>query len=201
LLFRFWVAVSDAVLLALVVPAGLMVWHGTPPPPGLSAATQPTEADSNSGDTPEDDAGSEDTEDFTPSADEVAAAATQPDGAMRLAAGAMKDLYENQAGAVAEWWKELTPQTRRRLLYGSGGGALIGLLLGLLAPLTAAGIESAVAGAMLIFFPGRALLTHWMGEQAAWLPQSPRWTVLWLGLITLVGFWLQWIISRRSTDK
>jgi len=201
MLFRLWVAIVGAVLLALIVPAGLIVWHGTDPP--SFAATQATEAADAGGNGDEADDAGEDGDGAIPGVSEVAAATTgkSDSGAIELAAESLEGLHAKQSEAIGDWWAGLETTTRRRLMYGCGIGAAVGLVLGLLAPLTGAAIESAVAGAMLIFFPGRALLSHFFPEQAGWLPQSPRWTVLWLCLITLAGFWLQWITTRKSADK
>jgi hypothetical protein len=126
------------------------------------------------------------------------AATTQPSDVRDLAVRALRSLYDQQAAAVGQWWDELDQTTKRRIGYASAGGALLGLLLGLVVPFWATALESAVAGAMLMFFPGRALLAHWFPDQAAWLPDSPRMVLLALVVLTLIGVWLQYLLSGKK---
>jgi len=229
-LFRLWVAGVGAVLLALIVPAGLLVWTGTPTP--IDAATQPleekqgaetpdeqaaptesggqranAEADADFPPTPTNQAdagnggeGQSSKKTGIPSTDEVAAA-TQPSDAVDLAIRALRGLYQQQVEAVTGWWDELDNATRERVGYGSAIGALVGLLLGLAAPFWAASLESAVAGAMLMFFPGRALLARWFPEQAGWLPQSPRAVILCVLGLAGLGVLFQHLLAGRKKKK
>jgi len=208
MLFRLWVGVVGAVLLALLVPAGMLVWEGTPTPVAAATATQPSDeaqidaperapSDERLAE-PERESSENDPEPSeSPSASDVVAA-TQPSDAIDLAVRALRGLYQQQAEAVADWWAQLDATTKERIGYGSAGGALIGLVLGLIAPFSAAALESAVAGAILMFFPGRALLAQWFPEQTGWLPQSPRMVVLSLVALTLLGFWLQSMLSGKN---
>jgi len=223
MLFRLWVAAVGALLLALIVPAGLVVWEGTPPPPmqTAAAATSDESAEGESPDAAKDAADEEDAAaatSFDKPRGEGASEEESADGeppaeedetsqwrqylaSLQAAGDALQGLYDKQAASIEQWWDELDDQTRQRIYYGSAVGALIGLLLGVIAPYTAAALESAVAGAMLLFFPGMRLIQHSMDQPPEWLPESPRATLLWLGLITIVGFALQWTLARQNTKK
>jgi uncharacterized protein YcfJ len=184
LLFRVWMGLSCAVLLALVAPAASLVWQGSTPIFDLQPAQVAlTEAEAS----PPSDNGAT----APPTAESALAAITQ-----RLRQG-----YEAAAEVVRNWWDDLAPATRSLVIGASVIGAIIGLLLGLILPNTAAIFESALVGAMLIFFAGRTLLREHLPEQTAWLPATPRAMLVTLGLITILGLLIQWTLFRKAADK
>lgn len=222
LLFRVWIALSGAVLLALVAPAAVLVWQGTPVEPiapeqgSAETAEQPAEGEavdlptsitdafreSMKGDLP---FGTNETEQpaaETGAADDAEAA----DGAdmaqvMEAAAEAARAWYEQQLALVSEWWSQLGSATRGTIYTTAAIGAGVGLLLGLLLPYVAASLESALVGSLLLLLAGRELTALHAPEAAAWFPQSPRMVVVWLGLITILGFAIQWTVFGRRADR
>lgn len=252
LLFRIWMAISGAALLALVVPAAMVIWQNTPLPapeeteateqaqetehettPGLAPGGEPLVIDENldsadseallhwlerltgidlegvaSTDVDPDadpdatdhaDAADPDAEDADSSPGTLAG--EQIEAVIGEGSAAVRAWYAELRERLRAWWSELSPAARRGLFVGAGIGALLGLTLGLALPYTAAALQSALAGSILVFLPLRELLARHAPEWTGLLPQSPRATLLWLGLITVLGVLLQWTLFRRRADK
>lgn len=191
LLFRAWVAISGAILLALAVPALMLVWQGTLAPQPAATATQEAAATQP--------ANQLQPMEFLPESQEQAREQLQE--AVSAAGDKVSDWYSELVDRVKLWWQEL-PSTTRNLVYVAAGvGAVIGLILGLIMPYTAASVESALAGSLLMLLAGRALLdAHWP-TGAGWLPQTPRGLLACLGLITVLGVFVQWTLFRRRADR
>lgn len=195
LLFRLWVAMAGAVLLSLIVPAGSLVWHGTPPPGLAKTVVNATQPGSAAGKTPAAAA---------PSKQAGKPAKTQPStqAVLKKTYDAVMAFYSQEVQAIQKWWNDGLDAGGRRLVYiGAAVGALVGLVFGLIAPYVAASLESALAGAILIFFPGSTLLDHFSPGKGAIIPSSPRAVIFALCLITAIGFLFQWTLFRRSADK
>lgn len=114
--------------------------------------------------------------------------------AMRSLAG----YYREQLGA---WWS--STGTGARGVVGGVGliAAIAGLGLGLIGPYTAASVQSAVAGSVLMLFASFSLLAQLMPEHLGWLPATPRSLLVCLGLITALGLVIQWTLFARKADK
>ena len=198
LLFRIWVALSAAVLLALVVPAATLVWDGAGPPIKLTqegrdatAAALGYAADPPPGAPPETDdiRGEVSEEDDSNPTDWFNRAAL-----MRAVTGE----WSHQVQSLRDWWGGLNGGERTFLGVGAAAGAGVGLVLGLLVPLITVSIQAAVVGAALLFFTGRALLLTYAPAAGAWLPVDRRGVLLTLGLLTLLGVLVQAALRRRA---
>ena len=215
-LFRLWMAISLAAVLSLAIPAAILVWQGTPPPEEADPALvrQDVRGLVEAGRGLETAAGDEgDTGESKPSvadrvgkgvegaADRVATGVWAAAARVRAALG---ELYDRRADDAGRWWNDLDDALRSVALTGALGGGVAGLLLGLLLPKLGAMFETALAGSLLMLLPGvRLIEAH--GPSAAWvegvLPDSARATLVWLGLITLVGLAVQWSLFRERAEE
>lgn len=228
LLFRVWMAISGAALLALVVPLLVFVWQGAPlpmvqPPADDEATTAEDGAESG---TPIDvdgviesvktavqeqvdkfsdneGEGEGEAENATTAAgvDVESIQANAAQGAMDEVSEEAREAIDQAVGEVRAWWDGLEGSGRSLIIVAAIVGALIGLIFGLVAPYIAASFESALVGAILILLPTRTLLDAHAPDLGAYLPHSERATIVLLGLITLIGIAIQWTLFRRRTDK
>ena len=206
LLFRVWVALSAAVLLALVVPAATLVWDGAGPAISLTDEGREATAAALGYGPDETPSGP-----LTPTAfgDEDPDRGEGEDGdegdgrpadwfdrgaLMRAVAGE----WSHQVQSLRDWWGTLNGGERTFLGVGAAAGAGVGLVLGLLVPLIAVSIQAATVGAALLFFTGRALLLTYAPDAGVWLPVDRRGVLLTLGLLTLLGVLVQWGLRRRA---
>lgn len=252
-LFRLWMGLSGAIVLAAVVPAGVLVWQGTsglevpgttegpglvdaetagvegPPVAGLSGAERDGAGDGTSGD------GDPLSDFLRRNLDEARLAAEggealdgegdspeQPGGldpqsmasgiggeqarqAIEQVGGQVKEaartVWLKNAEAVQNWWTQVGPDTQKVVYTGAIAGGVIGLLLGLLMPTGSAMLQTSVVGALLLLLPGRELIALKTPEYAGFLPDTPRQLVIALGLITVLGVGLQWMLRRRRAEK
>lgn len=210
LLFRFWMAATAAVLLAMVVPIVAMIWTGNPPPMSSIQNAQEVTLDAMG-------AGESDPEAqrLRERALDGAAALQEADSLSAkekatAAADALFDrekfytdlqaVWRQQVDEVKVWWQEMAPGSRRFLLAGAGVGAVVGLLLGLILPTVAASLQTAMVGALLILFAGRTLLLKYVPGSDGLMPGSWRGVLLSLGLITLLGVLIQWTLRKKKDD-
>lgn len=222
-LFRVWMGLSGAVLLALLAPAASIVWQGTPLPEidveaARQSIEQPVEQERVEEErprrptrataprrvrTPRRDAGREPA--VEAEAPEAGTAAWSLPGAASVEAVRQRVVlvYESQSEAIRAWWDGLGAAGRFLLIAAALIGAGVGLMLGLIAPYWAAGLESALVGSILMLYAGRELAYEYAPAVASVLPGegSPRWTLITLGLITLVGAILQWALFRKRADR
>ncbi|QDU33843.1 hypothetical protein KS4_19010 [Poriferisphaera corsica] len=110
----------------------------------------------------------------------------------------MRDRASDQ---ITTWWNVRTQEEKMSIGIAAMAGGLIGLLFGLIAPYWAASAESALVGAILILLPGMNLAEVYLPVAEPYLPNSPRSILVFLGLITVIGVLIQWMIFRRSADK
>ncbi len=142
LLFRMWMALSGAVLLALAIPAAVLIWQGTPTPatPATSAsapaATQPASQPALPSLNLSDDLPHQlsDTTaqpgDQGPTTREAVQEATRKkiDEALGKARDVAATWYAQIKERLVAWWDHLDPHARR-LLYGIAAvGAIVGLV-------------------------------------------------------------------------
>jgi len=207
LLFRVWMGLSTAIMLAIVVPAAVLVWQGTPiedaatiDTSALSTQLQ-TQLDENKDRIDETTRAevtsllSQQTQDST-----VDAQAILQEHGIEAAQALRGQVFENLETAKT-WWRDNSSQTQKNMAWGMLGGALLGLLLGMLMPVRAAILQTAFVGGVLAFVPGREIVVGWLPDAAPFLPASPRGALLAIGLITLLGVLLQWTLFFRKVDK
>lgn len=213
LTFRLWMALSAAALLATVVPAAMLIWQGTPTqditgPPSTPQVEPHTEEEvrqrfelSIDQLTPE----TRDTvqgliDEQSPDSLASADAILEEQGAQAIEA--LKGVAFDNIEQLRQWWDQNTTAQQRMAVWGMIGGALVGLLIGIIMPKYAGALQCAMVGAVLIFVPGRELVVGWAPPSySGWLPVSPRGTLLALGLITALGFTLQWTLYLKTDDK
>jgi hypothetical protein len=217
LLFRFWIAISAAIVLAMVVPAAILVWEGSSPEwtavdGGKQVAAEALGIGESYWDDPEERPTGmfESTDDNVEFDESIAEAGESSEESARPSFADVVDLaalgeairgeWQRQADEVGTWWQEMNAGQKRLLILSSLVGAGLGLLLGLVMPMTAAALQAALVGSILIFFSGQALLVKFAPASVDFLPNQRRGVLLTLGLITLVGVLLQWSIHRRSAE-
>jgi len=121
--------------------------------------------------------------------------------AMASLVSTLRQAWEARVQTLRAWWDGLSARGRTVIVTGALIAAGVGLVFGLLAPYAAAAFQTAVLSGPLILFPARELVRHFLDAQPAGLPDSPRATLLVLGLITLAGLVFQWTMLRRPADK
>ncbi len=216
LLFRPCVALGCAVLLALALPLGMLAREGKLPPLA-PVAERTVAADAEAQAAPPAQELVTDPLEVTPwplaMMKHPAVAAPAP----ALAAASMMQLPALPAPAEVvapardwstrlqtlghdwrAWWSELGAGTQRRLVSWFCGGALIGLLLGLIAPNLGVATLGGVLGSALVLVGASAWLAQ-AGVNSVWL--EPAHLVLSGGLITLGSVAVQWIVWGRRADR
>lgn len=173
LLFRLWMGMSVATILAVVTPMVALTLMGNTLPiqPGrmlvdliqTSSATPPSDADQ---------------------------------GQDMLTQYCAQQWQQTRAT-----WENFTAGTRQVVILSAGAGGLAGMVIGLVGPFVSAAVGSAFLGAGAAWLCARALLAVHAPAAAGWIDTGPAGTLTVLGLITLVGVVIQWIISTDRTDK
>jgi hypothetical protein len=226
-LFRIWMAAALALVLAAALPLAALALQGIAPPlPAYGDDARRLETadpdDSPAADTPEKLAAdlleqlrqavaSRGAPKPRPDSDvhtgvhtgvhtDTRADQTHPPG--RDARSMFDAWWDSQRIAIDQWWLSLSTPQRGTAVTLAALGALLGILLGLVAPYTSAAIQSALIGGVLVAI-GLARIGQLQpeGPLAGLLPRSPVQMVSFLGLITLVGVGLQWTLWRRRADK
>lgn len=228
-LFRAFVACTGALILAAAVPAAALAWQGTLSPElntdselvesleatpsetapqftaeEISAATQQildklnqaiqdlTTAQEEGEEYPEPD----ENDDEAQTTDSL-----NISGTLQTVVDAFRQALSEQEDAITAWWESLSTTSRSVVVVGSVIGAILGLIIGLIMPQTAAAVDSALLGAVLIYLPGFQILYTLAPEAAASFPAGPRPAILIMGLITGFGILVQWIVFRHKTDS
>lgn len=201
-IFRLWVALASAALLALLVPAAVLGWQGTPLPieAGGVEGDRGGAVEESAGSMPEvssltredvESRVSEELEELGTAAEELRVAMIE----------SLRGLAQRQQEAVAAWWEELGEPGRRNVVVGAAVGGLLGLLLGVTAPYTAASLLSSLSGGLLLVFAGRTLAIGLGGEAVSgYVPEQPRALAATVGLITVVGVIVQWTLRPKKDD-
>jgi len=197
-LFRVWMGISLALMFALLTPVAGLAYRGEAEPVAptshndlmldqnaLAPGSGPSDWFSS-----EDDAGGDN--------------ATEGDGEGQAATFQVGDrlrgLYEQQQREVRAWWNSLGAAGRALVAGCSAGGALVGIILGLLLPYLAAMIQTSVVGGALMLLGAWPQLPWLAPDLAEMFPPTIRLMVLALGLITLLGVSLQWMLFGRKSD-
>ncbi len=180
-LFRVWMGIACAIMLALVAPAAALIWQGQAP-----------------------DVSSMEHADFSMQTPVEGTEGEGSDGtAMRDALWQrLQVVYEHEREQVAAVWEDMGSAGRTTVTVAAAAGAIGGLLAGLILPYMAASLQSALVGAVLIFFCGMSLAHIWAPDLMAKVPEySVRLPLLVIGLIAVHGIGIQWTLSRRRTDR
>ena len=219
LLFRVWMAISGAVIFGLAAGGAVLLWQG-PPGDSLDAsgavdvqADDAADSGADSGfkiDVPIDA--------LTDQVRESVSAAIQGDSETQPSStiavnkeaaakvgsailDALRGVAEYYRGSLSEWWTQASAGSRGGAILVGLVAAAIGLLIGLIGPYFAASVQSAAAGSVLMLFSSFSLLAQLMPEHLGWLPASPREVLVCLGLITVIGLFLQWMFFAGKADK
>lgn len=114
---------------------------------------------------------------------------------------ALTDLWSQVSAQLEDWWSRLGYGQVSAMAVLAIMGGVVGLIGGLIWPYGAAGVVTACIGGLLILSAAFALAPSVAPAAAQWLPRDPWQIAGMLGLITLAGAMLQWIIWRRPADK
>lgn len=181
-LFRVWMGISLALLLALLAPIAGLAWRGdvaTVEPPTVSELLIPDSQIESDGDGGDADADAE--------------------GEASLGEH-LREVYGWYQSELTAWWSSLGATGRTMVMGASAVGALVGMIFGLLMPYFAATVQTATVGGGLILLAAWPQLPRFAPELAESLPPTTRSMVLALGLITALGVVLQWTLFGRKSD-
>lgn len=183
LLFRVWMGVAMATVLGLAAPAVGLALQGNLPPLIPESARQLVR-------------------DVTDAAEqattgEVDVSELDPEQTSGLA-GRLRSVVDDQIEAIAAWWRQTKGAGRYTTMFAAAAGALVGMVIGLVAPQMTAAIISSLLGAVLIV---ASVCGMDLPQIQAFVPQTATTRAIAVGLITTVGWALQWIVFRRKTDK
>ena len=193
LLFRVWMGISCMIILGLTVPLSMMAWQNksldfAEDQSIISTVTQPQAFESAA--------------DFTMRQAQGNRFSGED---LRATAGVAKEHAQEVASWIQEFakgrWEGLTDMQRQSLGMAGGAGALVGLLLGLLLPKIAAGVQSSMVGAVLILMGGYELLKLYDPQRASELIQTPRRVFIALLGISCLALIFQWTSMMRKTDS
>lgn len=182
LLFRVWMGVGLAAGLAVVLPIVVLLNQNMTPPvaPRTMIAHQfaPRE-------TPE------------PASSDWLAPAAEKEGPTKLRQGWMRQL-----DTLVAWWNRIEPRRRNELMAAALIGAALGLVAGLMFPMTAAGLSTATIGSFLVLMAVReVVVVNIPSLRGPFLPVNPMSALMVLGLITAAGAILQWTRKRKTADQ
>ncbi len=170
-LFRFWMAISLALLLSLVAPAASLIWLGASPPQAVAPA----------------------------SVEDLMIDTSSTDAAQKAARDIwqrIQELYRQQIQLITTWWQSLGSRGRNIVMVAATVGLVIGMVAGLLRPYLAASFESALLGGGLWLAGGRGLLAVYAPDWTGWLPTGLRAWLVALAVVTALGIIVQWRLWR-----
>ena len=189
LLFRVWMGLTCAVVLGVALPTAVLLWQGAPakeaPEQGEDLFIDTGEAAPSAGSAP-----APTVEDPPSSAGPSASWHDQLSGALRA-----------QGEAAREWWGQRQAGVRTKATVLVAIGLVAGLIFGIAAPSTAAGVQSALVGSALMLLAAVGLLHGQDAEQLPWPVRDPPSFLAAAGLITSLGVVLQWTVFRRRADR
>ena len=183
LLFRVWMGLMLAVILGLGAPMAGLVMHDNLPPVIPQSAGQfvhdLTEAAEQASERDPEKSGSD-----VPSVSELA--------------GRVRQMGEEEIEAIRSWWEQTSSGDRYTTMLSAGVGALVGLVVGLIAPQFTAALASSLLGAIMLV---SAVCGMDIPRLESVMPQTLPGLAAAVGLITIIGWALQWIVFRRKADK
>ena len=191
-MFRLWMGLSLAAVLAIVVPVAVLQWQELKPAdqdesPQIDLAPLIETATGSAIGSAIGSATGTNTE---PNTDSTEA----PTVAERL-----DDLWRGAVEKSREWWQGLPGGGKTTILIGAAAGAVFGLFFGMLAPYWSSSGLSALAGTLMVL----ASMQYWVGLTEWQLPPwlwGPQAQTIGVGLITLVGMIVQWTFFRARPD-
>ncbi len=200
-MYRFWMAVILAAMLALAVPWGVLAWHGAPPSPIEQRVNQvkdpnfarnlvdanaiadrfSIEVDDNGG----------------PRIVEGSDEGEQGDNLLDRAGQAASDL----GSELIDWWNHEVSSTVRWTAMTAAAIVLIaGFVVGLIMPELAASLATSLVGTAFVVVALSRLGGQYVPVVERWLPEGPRGLLLVMAAITAVGTLLQWTVLRPRRD-
>ena len=202
LLFRLWMGITIAIMLAIAAPTAMMVLDNVAPPPiTAQQAELPDTIDplklGNS---------------INPFSPNGITGGGERSGGVELDEEQLQqrvdsvvmlinETVQRQGQAISGWWSDLGSSTRRGIQVTSALGAIVGLVLGLLLPHLSAAFLTSFSGSLLMLTGSTGLLAFYSPNQIQQLQLHPRVVVITLCLITAIGTLIQWTIWRKKTDK
>lgn len=114
--------------------------------------------------------------------------------------GAVGAWVRETVAAQSAWWDNLDAAVRNRMILAAIAGVVFGLVAGLLFPKLAATLQSVAVGSVLVLQPACLLWAYYLPDQAGWLPGTWRAYLLCLIVLSVVGFSLQLLITRRRSN-
>lgn len=222
LLFRFWMSVSLAALVALAVPAFSVIMEGTTVPASAEISDEFTSSSLTEKEKSDDKSKSTDdttekkhpidlpvnhfsAEDVKKKADEIKESIgideDDIEKAKQTVMQALQHAYEFQSAHLSGWWESLKSEGQRNMTITTAIGGLVGALLGFMLPYFAASIQTSLTGGAILLSTVHGVLAAYAPAQLSWLPNEPRPLLITLSLITLVGIAIQWTLWRKTADK
>jgi len=203
ILFRVWMGISLGLLLALLTPVAGLAYRGDAQPVAPTTHQELMIPDSllapNSSDPANAPAPAPGRADGDAASGGVSGAASGGTSGGSLG-DRMRGVYQQQKDELLAWWASLGATGKALVAACSAGGAMVGLILGLLFPYLAATIQTAAVGGGLMLLGVWPLLPRFAPGWAEAFPPTTRLIVLALGLITLLGVVLQWTLFGRKSD-
>ncbi len=188
LFFRVWMGLILAAVLALSLPAAGLAWGRVPLPVVDVPEAAPGFVDLEFGEPAAD----------TFTEDEIHAKADEVRG--RLSDAALSWVSRVRAG-WDRWWPGLDRGVQGAVIVAAGGGAAVGMVLGLMVPSIAAAVSSAWFGGVLMLFGAWQFAAPQGVVAGVALPQEAATKIGLLGLITLLGVLMQWTVLGRRADS
>jgi hypothetical protein len=221
LLFRVWMGVSMAAILALALPTAILMVQGAPTPWSppqdanadaehvAAAAPAPAHAPPDADDkkTGDDDANADAPKSPTlRTADKLHVNLTpqQREQIEKTEAhlfDTVQAVYDQQRDQTVTWWQNVGGANQKKIIGSCAAGALIGLLLGLGFPTFSAAVQSALVGSLLLVGGAQGFLAAYARPKEGSILISVQANLIAVGLITALGFLLQWIIWRKKADQ
>ena len=195
LLFRIWMGLTCAAVLALVVPLACLIWSGETIPAGADNAN-----DLSINRDTDHVARDEDAQDNPPEGSALGPGLTGLADVAEALQRRLSDLYQKVENDLRARWQAIGSDGRRTVYVGAGIGVLVGLLGGLIFPKIAASFQSALVGASLVLASASELIRIHVDSSPTWWPSRPDVMLMLTGLITLLGVLLQWTFFRRKAD-
>ncbi len=111
------------------------------------------------------------------------------------------DAAKDTAIQWRDWWTRLGKTAQLTILSISTVAAIVGLIIGLIMPTTAAMIVSSILGSFMILSAVNRLIGHIKPDNCDIMLASPRHMLISLVLTATIGVVFQWMISRQSADN
>lgn len=189
-MFRLWVGMTSAMMLAIGVPMLVLVFLPAEPLPDDRLAPEVSAVDAENESEPQ--TVSPEAAawvDLTPEQREAAAQVAQ-DMYIQMR-DAVSAIWSREAEPFQQWWEAHSPARRRNLGMVALMAGLAGLVMALMMPLRAVALQTSTLGSILLFVAGTVLLERFAPGVAAWIPQSDIGIGLLLVVMIAIGFGLQ----------